>query len=387
MNTKISRNNFIIIGLLIIFLILLGYLFSIQYRNNSTDIKCPDGSEKYECWRQILDETLEQKGLVASFDILEELYETEPEFASECHSYTHELGERSYKLFSIHKDIEMTEKASYCGYGFYHGFVETLLHSGAPIKEAQDFCLYADKQLSAYGSKTSIACYHGIGHGAVDGSDPRNWGDPQKLIEPGLSICSTVSVLPEQIYQCGTGVFNALTIALNGKLFNLKQVEADPYEICLNQTEDFIRSCYEQMNSRVSNLSNGNFDEAVKFVMNIPDKKYSIIAMEQLAPAMIASKVGQNYDFSNEVKTCNTMPEYLQQPCINGLAGGILEFGKPNYEYVEAIDFCELPVLNEEQNKACIHFVVANSRVIYSSEKAEQICAMIDGKYELNCNK
>ena len=115
---------------------------------------CLDAAEKLTCWRNFLNKVLEEKGLGAAFDVLAKLYDTEPVFASECHSYTHELGEKAYAIFSKNGNLEMTPKASYCGYGFYHGFVETLLHSEGSIKQAQEFCSLADKQLSSYGKKT-----------------------------------------------------------------------------------------------------------------------------------------------------------------------------------------------------------------------------------------
>lgn len=381
---KISKINLIISGLAILLFILLGYLVFALQKNSPKEINCPSDSGKYECWREALNETLEEDGLAASFEVLARLYDTEPAFTSECHSFTHDLGKQAYNLFSQNKEIEMTPKASYCGYGFYHGFIETLLHSGADIKEAEDFCSYADAQLSNYGEKVSIACYHGIGHGAVDGSDPRNWGDPQKLIAPGLDICRTISILPDQIHQCGTGVFNSLAIALNNNLYNLAPVK-HPYEVCLSQSDEFIKSCYEQMNSLASNLSKGNFYVASGFVMDIPNEEYAISAMEQLAPAMIAAKVGRGNDFKEELEVCKSLPEHLKNSCINGLVGGIIEFGKPDFEYIEAMDFCDSAELTETEKKDCFGRVVSNASIVYSVSKTKEVCNMIDVKYELDC--
>lgn len=350
----------------------------------SIDTGCLNVRENQTCWRNFLIKILEEKGLGEAFEVLAKLYDIEPVFASNCHSYTHELGEKAYTIFSKDKELEMTPKASYCGYGFYHGFMETLLHSGGTVKEAQEFCSYADEQLSFYGKKTNLACYHGIGHGAVDGGDPRSWGSPQKLIQPGLDICRTLSGSPIQIHQCGTGVFNALAIAFNSNKFGLYFTE-DPYQICLNQDEDFKKACYSQMNTRVVYLSGRNFDLAVKFVLNIPDEEYAIFAMNQLAPAAINDKIGQNKGFQNEIKVCRSLPLYLGIPCIDGLAGGIMEFGKPDYEYVEAMDFCRSLEPNELEKKRCYGHIVSGSKILYSKEKARRICKMIDLKYREQC--
>ncbi|MCE9549078.1 hypothetical protein K8Q98_01630 [Candidatus Nomurabacteria bacterium] len=194
----------------------------------------------------------------------------------------------------------------------------------------------------------------------------------------------TISLLPEQIHQCGTGVFNALAIALNSNLYNLNSTE-DPYKICLNQEADFIKSCYEQMNTRAASLSKGDFALATKFIIKIQNKEHSLAAMEQLVPAIIVDKVGQGNDFSPELKVCMSLPDYLKKACINGIVGGILEFGKPDYEYLEALDFCNYTDLSELDKKQCFKFVASSSYVIYSSDKAKHICDMIDKKYEPIC--
>lgn len=380
---KISRNNLIILGLTLLLFGMLGYLF--YYQKNNVDIKCLNISNKYNCWKDALDKTLDKQGLSASFEVLAKLYDSEPNFISVCHTITHELGAQSYRMYSSNQGIKMTPNAAYCGYGFYHGFMEALLKTTGDTKQAQDFCEYADKQLSVYSTKTIVACYHGIGHGTTEIGEINSFEEMQKLIEPGLKICRALSGSSDQIKQCGTGVFNSLAIALSQSPYALNNLK-NPYEICLSQKDDFKGACYEQMNTRASALSKGNIENAIKFVISIPDKKYSMIAMAQLIPAMISNRVGQNTNFDNEIKVCIDLPEYLVESCINGLVGGIMEFGKPDYEYIEANKLCESFKENEVGKSLCYKYVISNSHMLYSKGKIKEVCGLIDEKYRTNCN-
>eukprot|EP00923_Selenidium_pygospionis_P025169 GHVN01044337.1.p4 GENE.GHVN01044337.1~~GHVN01044337.1.p4 ORF type:complete len:101 (+),score=5.81 GHVN01044337.1:571-873(+) len=96
-----------------------------------------------------------------------------------------------------------------CGYGFYHGFMETLLLTSGDVEEARAFCRYADEQLRGQASAASTACYHGTGHGAVDGGDTRAWGDVDAIMEPGFALCDQVA---ETEFHCTSVTLGYLTL-------------------------------------------------------------------------------------------------------------------------------------------------------------------------------
>ncbi len=380
---KTSKYSFLVVFFTLLLVAMLGYLLTNKY-NNENQFYCENTSDKYNCWRDSLNNALKKGGLVASYDLLAHYYETDSGFVSECHGFTHELGQKSYELYRNDKKISLSPKVSYCGYGFYHGFVETLLHLDGDISEAEKFCEYADNELSSFSKKTNVACYHGIGHGAVDGSGKLNWDNPQDFISAGLKICITVSKTPDQVYQCGTGVFNSLAIALNSYAYNLN-FSGNPYQICSSQEDQFKRACFEQMNTRISGLSNSDLSLGVKYVLEIKDKKYSAFAMDQLAPATIASRVGKNENFDKEIMVCKSLPENLAKPCIEGLAGGILEFGKPDYEYIEALKLCESGSMNESDKEICYKYIASSLGILYSSDRVDEICKNVDSKYRIYC--
>lgn len=377
-----SKYNFAVILLVTLLFGLLLYYFN----DNRSDLntKCINEEKKYGCWRDSLLSTLSDRGLSDSYDLLANFYNTDPEFVSECHGFTHEMGEQAYNIYKYNKKIDLTPKTSYCGYGFYHGFMEALLQTNGNIKEAEDFCSYADKQLLQFNKKTNVACYHGIGHGAVDGSGETVWENSQEFISSALKICKAVSSSSEQIYQCGTGVFNSLAIALNSDSFNLN-FSGNPYLICKNQEKNFKRACYEQMNTRVASISTLDLAKGVKLVSEIPERAYAVYAMEQLAPATISGRVGKNSDFSYEIGVCKSLLNHLSKPCIEGLVGGILEFGKPDFEYVEAMGLCSKVGENEYKDH-CMKYVISSLRILYSDEKITEICSNLEGRYSAYCS-
>ncbi len=380
---KKSLASFIVLllGVLLLFFV----IFIREKETSEVKINCGNVSD-VACWHSLLIQTLEKKGLNKAFNVLAELYNTEPGFVSECHSFTHDLGSEAYNIYKSTGQLDLTPKTSYCGYGFYHGFMETLLSRTGNIKEAEDFCAYADKQLENFNKKTGIACFHGIGHGAVDGDDLESWGNPQKIINPALNICK---LLPQsqEIYECGTGVFNSLAIALNSGSYGLNKSEKNPYSICLTQEDNFKKSCFEQMNTRAMYLANSKLSEAIKFIFAIKNSVYSTSALEQLVASAISHKVGKNENYSLEIKDCQSLSGDLRNSCFDGLIGGILEFGRPGEEYLEALDLCKNAGLHESDKKNCYNRLISTSKILYSVTEAKKICQMIDIRYQNSCDR
>ena len=225
------KSSVIITTVIFVIAISIGFYFFRKSYGVISD-NCSASENKKQCWESAMVDILNKKGLASAFDYVADLYDKEPEFAKDCHSYTHVLGQSAYEQFYESKNLEMSPKTAYCGYGFYHGFMETLMQSGKSHVEAKEFCELVDEKLAGYTDKTLTSCYHGIGHGIVDGSDPRAWGDAEAVIAPGLLICGKISDDSVIKYSCATGVFNSLAIALNFNQYNLKPDTDNPYASC-----------------------------------------------------------------------------------------------------------------------------------------------------------
>lgn len=163
-------------------------------------------NEAWPCWDELLRETIGNNGVAYVMNLLPELV-TNPTFAAVCHSMTHTIGNLAYPEFRKNQKLETSPNMNYCGFGFYHGFMEGLFERGGNIQEARELCEYLEKQANNELGATIGACFHGIGHGVVDGSNKRDWGDPQALVDPGLELCDRVGVTKEELNRCYSGAF------------------------------------------------------------------------------------------------------------------------------------------------------------------------------------
>ena len=161
MRTKTTFSTIIIVAAL-------TGLFSYGYSRigrNGPEVKC-EGEEKQivSCWDKAIANVLKKKGLELAFSQFSQLYDQEPLFQKNCHDFTHRLGRGAYELFSEGKFFRVSPKTQYCSFGFYHGFMETLVAKSQDFKKAREFCAYVDQQLREESPNASGACFHGIGH-------------------------------------------------------------------------------------------------------------------------------------------------------------------------------------------------------------------------------
>ncbi len=339
---------------------------------------------KSQCWENMINSALKEEGLDSAFDVLADLYSGEPEFVRDCHSYTHKLGEAAYRKFVNHEDMVLTAKTSYCGYGFYHGFMEALLFSGGKIEEARRFCAYAGEALAGQTSDAEGACYHGIGHGTVDGGDPTAWGNPGKMVEPGLEMCEKVADTETKKNRCASGVFNSLAIMFSDPKYKLN--EPKPYEICTNQSMPYFKkACYEEMNTLILRLNDYDVVKASGMVGDIKDSDYAATAMQTLAGYAASFAETKKMDTHDIVKICHSVRNDLSMPCIIGFGGGLMEFGTPGTEYDRALDLCGSGELNNEERKICFGRVLWLASVLYPAEKHIKVCGMVKEEFRSNC--
>lgn len=346
--------------------------------------KDTNDSKKLQCFENLIDSILKNQGLSQAFEILAELFQSDPLFAAECHSFSHKLGEKTYRLFSEDKDFQLSEKSSYCGYGFYHGFMETLLQKTGDMNEARRFCEYADRQLKKTTSDAGGACYHGIGHGSVDGSDPETRGNPEAMVEPGLKLCEMVSNDENppprygKLFRCVSGAFNALEILIDSNKYKLSPNTEDPFWICRLQPDRYKEACYTQFVVAVIHVTGGDFEKSASIISPIPEDDFAIPTLQAL---VVERARKETTDYSQTINFCRKLSNRFQIPCISAYGEGFLKYGPPQQEYVEAVKFCGSNQLKEEEKKACFARVLSLLRIWYTAEKSKDICQGVDQKY------
>jgi hypothetical protein len=298
------------------------------------------GKLKEQCLNNIIVEEAIRRGVDRGLDALAHTYDSDPSFVQGCHGATHELGRIAFDAFEAGEKMKLSDKTSYCGFGFFHGFLEALLEKSGDLAEARRFCEYVDVTLKETFSGISFACYHGIGHGLVDGSDPATWGDEEKFIEPGLTLCNTLGDDDQHRERCASGVFNSLAIAYVTPKFRIAGDPLDPYAACRKQEKPYAqKACHDQMNGYVAN-TNPEFSEALKIAAEGAEPGYTIVAVQSVAGFLAKKALFEGGDLSQFVRGCAVVPEQLRETCVRGFAVGFIEFAKPTEKYHSAVDAC-----------------------------------------------
>lgn len=391
-----SFNKFLtILGILsilvVLFLIDRNPVPSEEFNNT-----CERSFNQQQCWQAIIEGALKDKGLNQAFESLANLYFSQPAFAASCHEYAHILGQAAYGEFSKTGNVELSPRSSYCGYGYYHGFMEALLFGDGIIAQAQDFCAYAGVTLKAENSDAEGACYHGIGHGAVDGSDPRAWGDSQAMIKPGLNLCQKVANDLEQpfgkLYRCVSGAYNALEILAKEEKYKLDLINRDPFSFCATQPKFNLEACYTNMLPALFRTGEIDFEQLARKIEDITEDNNEHVIRSQVMLSLFQEYIRENlnefdYGISQAVSLCRKLDEYSHLPCIQGLAGGHMKYGEPTKEYVKALDFCGSPILLELEKEICHKYILSALRIWYTNDKIIDICSQVMPKYRRYCNE
>lgn len=342
--------------------------------------RCKYAKDATLCLTNEINNVLERRGIAEAFDLLAAAYEVNPDFAQECHGNTHELGQAAYRQFHENKTLELSPKASYCGFGFYHGFIEALIAQTRDLSEAREFCRYAGEVVPIPLGYAEGACYHGIGHGVVDGSDPRVWGNAQALVAPGLALCRKVALTSEWRYRCATGAFNSVALMYRDPRYKL-DATGDPYRLCRTGSFDELekKSCYSQMDTATSFVS-GSFAEAMGYASAV-DRLYREEAIRGVSSISIQRLKSQpSALLSKEVSTvCGSLLEPERTFCINGLIDGIMEHGSPEKQYLDGLKLCsaDLGTLVEP----CYRRLAQNIETLYSGGTLAEACAALPTQF------
>ncbi len=394
-----SRLHKLFLALSVIILIETAYLFfingdiklaSLNRQNQSNNFKICDKytaiGNKQACWEDLIEKTLNENGLSETFKVVDYLYANEPIFSADCHGFTHQLGVKAYQIFSQNNSIEIPASASYCGFGFYHAFMEALLKSTGNAKDAREFCYNAGKQ-SEKSELARLSCFHGIGHGLLeDIPNPVLEGDALAIIQKPLSICQEISEAELEIDRCASGVFNVLALYYQNPNSGLKMVDSNPFHICQTLDQSYFRGpCLDQMNTFVLHtLAKGNLMRAAEYTNVLKNNDDANAAIHGLAGAYGQANVGKiNYD--EVAYDCNKLEARVQITCVEAFVKGLVEGGRPEKEYLEGIKFCNSRLLRDEEKMNCFNVLVWNIGEINLPQQLA-MCRDLEKKYQKNCN-
>lgn len=350
--------------------------------------------ERELCWYKQVKKEIQEKGIEGALGLISKLYSSEPLFGQGCHDMTHLIGDEAYREFKEGKTFKLGIETGYCGFGFYHGFIEAMLYTNGDYDEVRKFCESLTETLKGEikDDNAMYACYHGIGHSTFDIHDPGLWGSEARMVNPAIATCEKITLgLPEQkTKQCVTGVFNALGIAYSNDQYNLKMKESDPVWFCRGFKPLYRGPCFiEVALSWIHKQGGGqgfDFAEAADFIGKTGDAVGEAAATHALASEHTRLSIG-NFDVKEAITNCRGVKQKLFDSCMEGMEEGFFLWGKPEEEYRLAILFCNSEMLDGGEKGKCFEKVLSELFNKYSDEKRKSICAgEIEAKYQIYCN-
>jgi hypothetical protein len=340
-------------------------------------------SAKLGCLRDEIKKISNEEGIIKALERLDSGFRSDEVFSRNCHALAHVIGEEAYIQFTNGQEFNVNEKVTYCGYGFYHGFMERLFLMENDFTKARFFCEYLEsKTLGGRGGGGALACFHGVGHGFVDGAEKKAWGDEEALITPALILCDKIAITEQEQYRCYSGAFNSLSIAYSAQQYGLKLDEKDPLWFCREQKEERYKlGCYTDMMVALMTLTNDDLLEASKYIYDM-DPKYVDRTMYTLSSLSVRQRLNTS-NFDDVIDICHKMPtESLLTQCLKGFAGGLMEFGEPTEEYIKANIYCSSKKLKEGEKMECFESVIDYASFAYIKERLKKACEGIPEEYK-----
>ncbi len=318
-----------------------GTIFVEGEKGESTEacLKAYGDGTRPQCWEAELVSILNTEGLNGAFDTVYTWYGQDPEFRKNCHDVMHILGTRAYAEFLENKTAVDRPEVSYCGYGFYHGFMETMLIERGPggYDEAREYC----EAMTGEKVRGRGPCYHGIGHALLDSLPSKYWGSGERMASTSIAMCESFLVNEFERARCASGVYNALSNAYGGNDYNISFDLNGPIPVCATQKEAYQRFCYMEMGNNF--IRNHSWDRVQSFSFI---NSYTDLAVRTaLMMGYMDTETKRSINVVNLEEfagMCMSMPEArVAEGCITGVLTGLQGLGEPGKEKIRMGGFCE----------------------------------------------
>ncbi|MEX0652016.1 MAG: hypothetical protein WD509_00895 [Candidatus Paceibacterota bacterium] len=335
------------------------------------------------CFDERIRETVKEKGVDAAYALFQEAFAAGT-LPRSCHWTAHQIGEEAYDLFKDGKKFPITEATTYCGYGFYHGFLEGLLRENPDVDYVLSFCKEVEAQLGDMGLQN---CYHGIGHGYTeDPPDSRVWGDFEAMLKPGVKVCEFLFKDSfRNLNLCLTGVFTVPAgFAADGE-FGLSIDPDDPFTFCRTQPYRYQKACYGEFAPKLDVILDWDLSRLPQYVDSIPDEKVRHLIVWVVPSVMMARDILAD-SHTNYILGCReNFTGKLQEICFGGTIFGFFSHGIPRLEYKKALEFCGSDALLSRERELCYSESLRHIRIRHSEDEVAHICKIVPNQYANYC--
>jgi hypothetical protein len=314
-------------------------------------VEMSETNEKVSCWYDLILKVFDEEGLKNAFALLEIAHEVDPDFISlGCHGVVHEIGDYAFAAYMKDDSFEFIKETSTCGYGFYHGFLEQLLHENPDISLAREFC----RNLTIQGKESDsarVTCFHGIGHGLV-AEEPLPeyyWGNHLVLMDEGLRVCDVISDVLAEVSECVDGVFNAVILFKSQNKYGYSYDITNPFGWCDDFKENslYYKFCiYESSQDFAVSVLMKDMSGVWGYIKNL-DVHLQEIVVHIAVAGMMQGDIIQP-DHSSYVQHCLDVDQaHLYSSCIDGVMLGFSAHGETEKRVLQAYKFCRSAAIKD----------------------------------------
>ncbi|HET7713805.1 MAG TPA: hypothetical protein VFK94_06165 [Patescibacteria group bacterium] len=342
-----------------------------------------------KCFDELIRNTVAKDGIAAAYKIFTDAISQGKELPRNCHWTAHRIGDVAFELYEIGQKFTITTETSYCGFGFYHGFLEGFLRKYPDTSNIMKFC---DEVSSQLGKMGYYNCIHGIGHGLTE-DPPRAEaiGNPDAMLKPGIDICEKLFGQDfNNLNLCLTGVYTVLVKFADHKEYGISWNEADPFAFCRTQPYRYQKACYGEYAPKMDTRLNWDFAKFRQLVDTVQDEKTKRLLTWVISSTFTAKDIQEdvNKNVSDKyVDGCRqNFTGQLFDICWAGIILGLYSNAEPQKQYLKAFSFCESTRFSSEEKDQCYGEAVREARQFYFPDKVEEVCRLVPGNYKKYCS-
>lgn len=344
--------------------------------------------ELQTCWKKVFEDITDKFGIDNALARLNELKNTNIEFAADCHVYAHKIGEKAYARYKGNPRFSISENTNLCNFGFYHGFMQEFASHNENLDTAREFCIRVLEETKTkngilnpgiYGSN----CDHGMGHGLAYKNAITHWGDENTIAQTSVADCKTLSKV--DLRECINGVYGgiaAMYFELHG--YKLSMDKNDPFRLCKERPQEELVLCYDSFVPPLHFTFDMDFDKAAAFILDIPDKSAALVAMRHLGTMPSHMLVPLTDNYSSMIDQCRKYPEDFHLACLKGFSGSLLQIGAYEEAQNRVLSFC-MSDLSEQERRICYEGAVESLQYSNTRETVLMFCDRIDSRYRTIC--
>lgn len=341
-----------------------------------------------QCFDELIRLTVKEKGVEAAYKVFTDMISQGKQLPRNCHWTAHRIGEVAFLMYEQGRKLNMSNETSYCGYGFYHGFLEGFLRKYPDTSNIMNFCGEVTEKLGKMGYYN---CVHGIGHGLTeDPPPPETFGKPDEMLKPGITICEKLFGKDfSNLNLCLTGVYTVIVKFASHNDYGLTWNKDDPFAFCKTQPYRYQKACYGEYAPKLDIELNWDFAKFAQVVNTITDDKTKRLVTWVISSVFTSKDIQDDNqkDASDKyVEGCRqNFDDRLRKVCWGGILLGLYSNAEPEKQYLKAFSFCSSSKFNEEEKDLCFGEAVREARQFYFPTKFNEVCKVVPQQYQKYC--